>query len=294
VCYHTFEANRAVAKHILHSEHNAPGKTIGPRTAQLTAALYDRGRTTFTFADVEEITRLRPASARSLLRNATARGLVSRLEPGLFVLVPPELGSATEFSGNPYITARELVGGCDYYISYGSAMELHRMLTQPQFVVYTCTTKRLRPRTILGTEFRFVRQTLESLFGIADHWVTKQETVKISDVDRTIIDGLKHPEYCGGVTEVAKALWIRRADVQPARLVNYALRLGVGAVTRRLGYLLETYGIGGRADVGRLRTALTTTYVLFDPLMPREGAYQSRWRLRLNIPVEELTAVRDA
>jgi predicted transcriptional regulator of viral defense system len=271
---------------------NSPSKTLGPRTAQLTTTLYDRARTTFTSADVEEITGLSAASARSLLRSATTRGIVSRLEPGLFVLVPPELGSATEFSGNPYLTARALAGGRDYYISHASAMELHRMVTQPQFVVFTSTARRLRNKTISGTEFRFVHHSPESFFGITNHWVTKQEAVKISDPERTIIDGLKHPEYCGGVTEVAKGLWIRRADLRPTLLVDYAVRLNVGAVIRRLGYLLEIYGLARRADLKRLRSTLTATYVVLDPVMPREGTYHSGWRLRLNISVDEFRAVR--
>jgi predicted transcriptional regulator of viral defense system len=75
-------------------------------------------------------------------------GGVSRLQPGLFVLVPPELGRATEFAGNPYMTARQLAAGAEYFISHVSAMELHRMVTQPQFVIFTSTTKRLRNRTI--------------------------------------------------------------------------------------------------------------------------------------------------
>ncbi len=279
-------------KHIVSTSSHAPFKTVGPRTALLTTTLYDRARTTFTLADVEEITGLNAASARSLMRSAAARGIVSRLKPGLFVLVPPELGSAREFSGNPYITARALAGGGDYYISHSSAMELHRMVTQPQFVVFTSASKRLRSKTIHGTEFRFVHQKPECLFGATRHWVTKQEAVKVSDLHRTIIDGLKHPEYCGGVTEVAKGLWIRRADMKPARLVDYALRLGVGAVIRRLGYLLEIYGIAARADLERLRAALTATYALLDPLMPHEGTYHSGWRLRLNIPADELKAIR--
>ena len=107
-------------------------------------ALYERQKTTFTLADVQSVTGLPAASARSLIRHAVTRGVVSRLEPGLFVLVPPELGRATEFAGNPYIVARELSAGVDYYISNASAMELHRMVTQPQFVIFTSTTKRLR------------------------------------------------------------------------------------------------------------------------------------------------------
>src|ERR1039457_2158995 len=72
--------------------HNPRLKTAGPQTAHLIATLYDRAQTTFTNSDVTAITGLESPSARSLVRNAEARGLVTRLKPGLFVLVPPELG----------------------------------------------------------------------------------------------------------------------------------------------------------------------------------------------------------
>ena len=62
----------------------------------------------------------------------------------------------------------------------------------------------------MGTEFRFVRCTKKQIFGIEEHSATKQGKVRISDIDRTLIDGLKQPEYCGGITEVAKGLWMRR------------------------------------------------------------------------------------
>ena len=260
--------------------------------AQLTAALYDRSQNTFTLADVCQITGLSQPSTRSLVRNAVARGLVSRLQPGIFVLVPAELGSATEFSGNPYLVARELVGEAKYYISHGSAMELHRMVTQPQFVVFTSTPKRIRNRTIHGTEFRFVSLKPEHFFGTTNHWITKQESVSISDIERTIIDGLRQPEYCGGVTEVAKGAWMRRSQLNPQRLIDYALRLRVGAVIRRLGYLLDLYKMAPTGSLLRLRKALTPTYVLLDPVLPSEGPHVAAWRLRVNIPQEELLAIR--
>jgi predicted transcriptional regulator of viral defense system len=258
----------------------------------LLTALYESGQTTFTHADVQSITGLPPASARSLIRHAVARGVVSRLEPGLFVLVPPELGRATEFAGNPYVIARQLAAGADYFISHASAMELHRMVTQPQFVIFTSTTKRLRKRIIHGTEFRFVLVRHKDVFGVTTHWISKQESVKISDIERTVIDGLHLPAYCGGLTEVAKGLWMRRQDVKPVRLIDYALRLGVGAVVRRLGYLLDFYQIAAPEDLNRLRNSLSATYALLDPTLPAEGPHVSSWRLHLNVAPDELEAVR--
>ena len=133
-------------------------------------------------------------------------------------------------------------------------MELHRMVTQPQFTVFASTPKRLRTRTIHGTEFRFAFVPVGHLFGVATHWITKQEAVRTSDLERTPIDGLRQPEYCGGIAEVAKGLWMRRDDLKTSRVVEYALRLRVGSVIRRLGYLLDLYRLAPELELERLRS----------------------------------------
>ena len=89
---------------------NAPLKTVGPQMARLLAALYDRSQSTFTLADVGEITGLSPKLASSLIRKAVNRGLISRLKGGLFVIVPPELGSTREYPGNPLCSAKNRSG----------------------------------------------------------------------------------------------------------------------------------------------------------------------------------------
>ena len=188
--------------------------------------------------------------------------------------------------------AQRLVGDAPNFISHASAMEIHRMVTQAQFVIFASSTKRVPGRTLNGTEFRFVLIKPDHFFGTTKHWVTKQESVDISDLERTIIDGLRQPEYCGGVTEVAKGLWMRHADMQAAKLVDYALRLHVGAVTRRLGYLLELYRIAPEHELARLRQSLTLAYQPLDPILPREGLHVARWRLQVNISPDELEGVR--
>lgn len=143
-----------------------------------------------------------------------------------------------------------------------------------------------------GAEFRFVLIRHEDAFGVTIHWVSKQEPVKVSDMERTVIDGLRLPAYCGGITEVAKGLWMRRDDVKPGRLIDYALRLRVGSVVRRLGYLLDLYQIAAPEELERLRRSLSATYAVLDPMLPNEGAYVSGWRLRVNVSPDELEAVR--
>ncbi|HXX38946.1 MAG TPA: type IV toxin-antitoxin system AbiEi family antitoxin [bacterium] len=253
--------------------------------------LYENGQTIFSLNDVERITGFKPAHARSFIHKLVTRALATRLRPGLFILVPFELGHDRQYLGNPYVVGRELVGAKDYYVSHASAMDIHGMTTQPHFVVYITRPKVMRSRTILGTEFRFLYCRRPRIFGTVEHWVDKQEKVMVSDLERTILDGLRQPRYCGGVTEVAKGLWMRRADMDVHELIDYALRLNIGAVTRRLGYLLETYGIGTSSEVQRLRGALTLAYASLDPLLPPGGKFLARWRLRLNVPLDELQTV---
>ena len=273
-------------------KYHSQTKTLGPRAAQLLIELNELRRSTFTLADVSSISGLSAAAARNLVHKAQQRGLVTRLKPGLYNLVPFELGRATTHIDSPYLIARELAGDAPYFFSHGTAFELHRMVTQPNFTVFVSCTRRVRPQTVGGYDFRFIHITAEQEFGVMKHWIDKERFVMISDMERTIIDGLRHPAFVGGITEVAKGLWMKRDILKIERLVDYAQRLGVGAVVRRLGYLLEHYGMANATVLEPLRGILTATYQRLDPLLPAEGAFLSRWRLQLNVTPEELDTVR--
>ncbi|CAB4243787.1 Transcriptional regulator [Methylacidimicrobium sp. AP8] len=270
--------------------HSAPLKTLGAQSARLVTELHERRRMIFRLDDVREITGLSRNSARSLTHKLVARGVADRLRSGLYILAPSETGEHHYF-GDPFVVARELMRGEDYYISHGSALEFHNMTTQPQLVITVSIPHPRRAIWISGVEFRFVRCPREHFFGIVEDWSTAEEKVRVSDLEKTVVDGLKQPQHCGGLTEVAKGLWMRRDDISVDRLIQYAQRLGVGAVARRLGYVLETYEMASETDLARLRAGLTETYVLVDPIRPREGRRLHRWRLVLNVEPEELVAV---
>jgi len=276
---------------VLQENHNENLKTLGPQAARLVTELHERGKAMFSNGDVEEITGLAPKSARNFVASLVGRGIVTRLKPGLFILVPFELGWEREFLGNPLVVARELAGGDNYFISHGSAMSIHQMVTQPQLVVFTSTPRAIRPRAVMGMEFRFVRCRPDHLFGTTDHWATTTEKVTVSDLERTVLDGLKLSEYCGGFTEVAKGFWMQKEKIDIRRLVDYAVHLNVGAVIRRLGFLLELFEIEAPNEIEALQRRLTSTYALLDPLFGGEGPYVARWKLRLNVAPEEIRAI---
>ena len=271
--------------------YNKNTKTLGPQAARLVTTLYDENRAIFRLKDIQKILSLNDANARNFVRKLVDRGVVTRLKPGLFILVPFELGKEKEYAGNPFVLARELVNGGDYYLSHGTAMEIHGMVTQPRLVVHISTPQKIRSIHVMGTEFRFIPCKREWFFGLIDHWANKQEKVAVSNLERTIIDGLRQPEHCGGVIEAAKGIWMRREAIQIDLLIEYALKINVGAVIRRLGYIMELYEIGSQEERKILSDHLTDTYVKLDSVLPAEGKFVRKWRLQLNVHPDELLSV---
>lgn len=275
-------------------------KTLGPQGANFILWLYEKNRPIFTLSEASTITGLSGQRLRNFLSSLIKKGILCRLISGLFSIVPFELGYTNTFMGNPYVIAREIIchkfkiSEPQYFISHASAFELHQMTTQPQLVVFATLKKQIKQKIqIMGTEFCFVTCQQKDFFGFKKLWVDKSEMIFVSDLERTIIDGLKIPEYCGGITEVSKGLWIKRHELNIDKLVDYAQKINKGIVYRRLGFLLELYKIECADIIERLQLKLTTGYQLIDPGLLNEGKYNARWRLRLNVSEEELiSAIR--
>ena len=92
----------------MNSRYKSQFKTLGPRAAQLITELNERHRSTFKLSDVESITGLSSVACRNLVHKAQQRGLLTRLKPGLYNLVPFQMGRASEFVDDPRLIAHEL------------------------------------------------------------------------------------------------------------------------------------------------------------------------------------------
>lgn len=270
-------------------------KTLGPKSAAFILSLYDDGKTIFTIDEASKYLSLSGKGLQKFLSPLIKKGILNRLITGLYTIVPFELGNTNQFMGNPYVVAREVIrmkqksNQPQYFISHASAFELHQMVTQPQMDIYATTTKQIKEKiSIQGMSFHFVTIKKKDLFGVKKHWVSKSEVILVSDLERTIIDGLKLPEYCGGIPEVAKGLWIKRKEISTKKLIEYAEKMNSGVVFRRLGYLLELYKLATDSELSSLQKKLTASYQLLDPTQIHEGKYLARWKLRLNISEAEL------
>lgn len=265
-------------------------KTLGPVSAYLIAHLKKADKSIFRIRDAEQILGKDEKAAADLLSKLVRRGVISRLKAGLFMIVPLE--AEKNYIENRYVIAGEIMRPNRYYISHAGAMAIHGLTTQPVLNVQISSAVRKKDIVISGIKFSFCRVMPSVYFGIEERWVTKQEKVSVSDLERTIIDCLARPELCGGVTEAAKGIWLSRARIDYVKLVRYVKKLGIKAVAKRLGFILQRLELSDKRPLAELKkySQSSETYVLLDPTLKKTGKYLREWRLRVNFNPEELKA----
>ena len=266
-------------------------KTLGATGAELLTTVAEENRTVFTIADAQEILGTSYNATLQTIRRLTRAGWVVRLTAGRYTIVPLSSGKKAIPQVNLLVVARELLRDTPYYISHESAMDAHHMLTRPVTTITVTTPRRLATRQILGMPYRFIYARRSSLWGSEPLWVTPYERVMVSDLEKTILDGLTRPDLCAGISEVAVGLWMRHDDLDLLKLARYARQLGRRAVAQRLGYLMELYELGTPQLIKSLQEMVGTSYARLDTLLPAEGPYMSRWRLRLNLEPEMLQTI---
>ena len=181
-------------------------------------------------------------------------------------------------------------------VSHWSAMNHHGLTDQiPRTIFVLTTTKSSVPRTrgtrdkrvshngylAGGTVYRFVQVTPECFFGTEKVWVSGAQ-IAITDPERTLLDGLCRPQYCGGFAEVLCAFNAIGDKLNIERIVGYALRLNA-ATAKRLGWVLEYWGFDS-SEFGELAELPVKGYRKLDPTGPRKGPYNSRWMIQENLP----------
>jgi predicted transcriptional regulator of viral defense system len=209
---------------------------------------------------------------------------IERIKPGLYAVIPLSSGTERTPQLHEYLVAMRLVNPAA--IAFFSAMNYHGLTEQLARQVYVTTNhKVMRPvRASVGFSYHIISLRPERFFGLRKEWIGESQVV-ITDPEKTIVDGLTLPQYVGGVGIVAQALAHSWSRIDEARLYDYAVRIGVSAVVKRLGFLLEALRLGNPETLRR-SVALATGYPLLDPTLPAEGTHSRRWGLQVNAKVQ--------
>jgi predicted transcriptional regulator of viral defense system len=231
-----------------------------------------------------------PTEAATNLARLSNKGWAQRVRRGLYFILPLEAHPGQPVTTeDPWVLARELFSPC--YIGGWSAAE-HWGLTEQVFrstlVVTAAATRRARAE-FLGNEFRLYRVRPSKLSaGVVRVW-RGAEQVPVSSAERTLVDGLHAPETCGGIRHLAQMLqeYGERGPADFGRLIAIADEVASGAAWKRLGFLAELLFPGNRELAAAAKKRLTAGNSRLDPAIPKRGHLVSRWRLWVNVALDD-------
>ncbi len=262
-------------------------KTIGPKSANFLMILAGTNQQFFDIKMAAKITDSSLSTTRGFVNDLVNRGLVLRIKPGKFYVIPYNQDSET-YMPNWHLIAAYLVSGKNY-IGYYSALEIHELITQPALLEHIVINQTLSKSeiTVKDIKFKFIYHNAQHFFGFEDIWIDSYHQAKVSDLEKTIIDCIFQPEYAGGIIEISKAIYKSKDRIDWNKLKKYISKFYSKAVNKRLGYILELLDI--QVEIQKyLLKHLGKSHTLLDPSVPSRGVFISKWKLYANIDKDSI------
>lgn len=252
---------------------------LGKGSRKRLAEIARRTQGTVSVSQAAEILGLSPEKTAKLLARWAEQGWLSRARQGLYVPVPLEASNADVALDDPWIIAERLYSPC--YISGWTAAEYWSLTEQIFRTIVVLTTRKPRDRRpkIKGTEYLLRTIPAKALFGTKPIW-RGQVKVSVADPTRTILDMLNDPALGGGSRPTVDVLrnYLASDQKNTTLLIEYADRLGNGAVFKRLGFIAERLALKEETLIKACRKRLTKGNARLDPSLPADKLV-SAWRL---------------
>jgi len=225
---------------------------------------------------------LSPTYVKRMLRLMTAKDQIISLGNGLYTL-PTELMPGGPL--HPYEIGLKL--SKEGAISHRSAFSYHGLTDQVMSRIYVTVPRRkganlsrTKEYQINNTRYVFIRVMPGNYWGI-QHVFLGEARIEVTNLEKTLIDGLQTPSYCGGFRDVLFAYEQGLDKASPAQLLDYAQKTSL-AVCKRLGWICEQ--LGEFIDLQEQLSALSMPYYQrLDITGGRHGKYNKRWNLVENI-----------
>lgn len=225
-------------------------------------------------------------AAKSAVKRLVQKRRVLRLEGGKYLVVPLEAGPDRLWTENSFVISSYLIE--DGVMAYWSALRIWNLTDQLPRTVFIQSTKRKRNLTILNVDYRFVAVQEKRYFGNTTVKI-QNHPVPVTDLEKTILDGLSRPDISGGILTLADALKLAAQSIDINRLIDYLVRWEGGTVPKRIGYLIEHEKINfdnRERLINKLQSLITKGISLLEPGAGKTGKISTRWQIKDNIFIQ--------
>lgn len=222
-------------------------------------------------------------SINQLVFNMKKSGIIEAIKPGIFQLNDSYLSSPVSV----YEVGLTIVPEC--YLSYLTAITIHGLTDQLADIIYlsvglsnnSYSNKKGKYNfEAKGSKYKIVKVSKSHIFGIEKKWYGDYR-ISISDLERTLVDCINHPQYAAGFYEVISYFDQARTILQLDKIISYATRISQSCL-QRVGWVFEKIGFEeGVLEV--MKEIEANTWVKLDSSRDRRGTYNKKWKVIENI-----------
>jgi len=218
--------------------------------------------------------------------------MLIRINRGLYYIVPLEHNSQ-KFIPNWHLVAKYLMRNKNYYIGYYSALQIHKLITQPSLIEIIVTDVQVKPSNIeiQGVRFQFVYHKRNRFIGIRNTWIDDYNKVKCSNLEKTLVDSFNNPHYSNGMVEIAKAVYETRNKINQDKIIEYFTQLGSKVAARRYVFICNLLEISSPYHDKLLQNNMSGSFLRLDTSAPNEGRINTKYELKIN---RDINTIKEA
>ena len=174
----------------------------------------------------------------------------------------------------------------DSAIAYWSALNYWGLTEQIPNTVFVQSLRLKRNKRIRGVYYKFVKISEKKFYGIIQMGRGKHK-IRITDLEKTIIDCFDLPVYSGGYDELIKSFI--KTKLNTTKLLDYSLRVDNLSIMKRISFLAYLFKLRGFERYKKeTKKRLKDKYTLFSPLREGKGNFNSEWKLVINMDLKKL------
>lgn len=192
------------------------------------------GQRVFTSEEVKARYALSDHAAWQAVLYAKRRGQIGAVRKGLYFVIPPGADAVT-FRPDPYLVAAksEPAG----VLAYHAALELHGVAYSAFHELAVATERWRRGFQVGDVRIRFA--VAPTTFGV-ETLSREGVPVRVTDRERTLVDGCDRPAYAGGLEELLRSVE-GFPSLDHKRILDYVRRYGRKSLAAKAGWVLSRY-----------------------------------------------------
>lgn len=256
-------------------------KTLGNLERQLFAYTQLRNLRTLRTGDLLEPLKITPKQERELLSRLSSAGLIAQVRRGLY-LVPSRLPLGGKWSPDEFLALNTLMSDqrARYQICGPNAFNRYGFDDQIPTRTYVYNNRLSGDRTIGSVSLTLIMVSDKRLGDVEEVKTSLDEKALYSSRARSLLDAVYDWSRFNTLPRAYKwineELALKRAT--PKELIGVTLKYGDIGTIRRIGFILEKFGVPNSLLV-KLRKVLkpTSSFIPACPNKPKRGTINIKW-----------------